>query len=59
MQGKSGKLVELADGRRGVVYNDDPKINGKLCVYIISKVPTDTKRILADPEKLKHIGFIN
>ena len=66
---KSGYLVETKDGKLGRTRHDKGIVNGKVPVYIATKVQdfdglkvpvefSDTGT-LCDPKTLKHIGFID
>jgi hypothetical protein len=50
----SGKIVQLQDGRRGVIYNDDRPYGNKVMV----RLDTGAK-VLVRPEKLKTIGYFD
>lgn len=66
---KSGYLVETKSGKIGRTIHENGIINGKVPVYLATKieesggftVPVEfsDKAILCDPTTLKHIGFID
>ena len=61
MTAKSGKLVQHSSGKKGIVYNGEKCHNDKIPVYIIDPVTMNKtgQKILANPENLKIIGYIN
>jgi hypothetical protein len=72
-QKTKGKVVELKDGRQGIVYYSEQKDipAGKVAVHVWTEkiqlgifaefeiANMETKKILCDPAGLKIIGFID
>jgi hypothetical protein len=58
--GKSDYAVETKNGKKGLVYHDEPNINGKVKVFIIGDDYKLTgEKILCDIDNLKMIGFFD
>lgn len=69
----SGRYVQTATGKKGMAYNKDKPVNGKIVVYVFEDslqanlfgdIPNlrdfpDAKKILCDPKNLKVIGFFD
>lgn len=49
-----GRIVELPDGRKGIVYNSEPFINGKLAVHL-----QGGKKILVNAKGVLIIGYVD
>lgn len=66
---RSGYIVETKNGKLGRTIHEKGLINGKVPVYLATKIHEDLnmkvpllfsdKAILCDPGTLKHIGFID
>ena len=52
---RTGKIVETKTGKRGKVYYEDNKINGKVVV----RLDEDDRKLLCDPKTLKRIGYFD
>ena len=57
---RSGFLVITKTGKRGIIYHDEARVNGKNKTYIVNSEYKETgERMLCDPMAMQIIGFIN
>lgn len=60
MPRRSGKLVKLSDGRKGITYNDLPTLGGRYQIYIVDDNFKETgAKVLKCAEDLTVIGFVD
>ncbi|MFW6246727.1 MAG: hypothetical protein ACOC22_00930 [bacterium] len=52
---RTGKIVETKTGKRGKVYYEDSKINGKVVVHL----DDEDIKMLCDPKTLNRIGYFD
>ena len=57
----SGFIVLTSSGKKGKVYVNKPKINGKVVVFLLDENENEMedKFVICKQEKLKVIGFID
>jgi len=52
---RTGKIVETKTGKKGKVYYEDAKVNGKVVVHL----DDDDTKLLCDPKTLKRTGYFD